>query len=58
MSLADELLADLEEDGDGLEESAGQGTVDGIVEEVYEQLPITNAYDQVGAVAKLASTPE
>uniref|UniRef100_A0A915BC29 U4/U6 small nuclear ribonucleoprotein Prp31 n=2 Tax=Parascaris univalens TaxID=6257 RepID=A0A915BC29_PARUN len=58
MSLADELLADLEEDGDGIEESAGQGTVDGIVEEVYEQLPTANAYDQVGAVAKLASTPE
>ncbi|KHN84540.1 U4/U6 small nuclear ribonucleoprotein Prp31 [Toxocara canis] len=58
MSLADELLADLEEEGEELEENGGQGAVDGVVEEIQEQLPNMNVYDRVGAVAKLASTQE
>lgn len=54
MSLADELLADLEEDEEVVEENE-QDAVEGL-EEVDEQLPSMNAYDRIGSVAKLSST--
>ncbi|VDO12452.1 unnamed protein product, partial [Brugia timori] len=50
MSLADELLADLEDEEvvEETEQDAGEG-----LEEVDEQLPSMSAYDRVGSVAKL-----
>lgn len=54
MSLADELLADLEEDEEMIEENEQDGG-DGL-EEVGEQLPAMNTYDSIFSVAKLSST--
>lgn len=50
MSLADELLADLEDEElvEETEQDGGEG-----LEEVDEQLPSMTAYDRVGSVAKL-----
>lgn len=55
MSLADELLADLDED-EGIIEANEQENLEGQLEEVGEQFPNMNIYDRVDAVAKLAST--
>ncbi|MFH4981360.1 hypothetical protein AB6A40_008069 [Gnathostoma spinigerum] len=56
MSLADELLADLEEEGEDVLEDEDVAINDELVEEVGEQLPDTNTYNRVGSVAKLASS--
>lgn len=56
MSLADELLADLEEDGEDLDGIVDEDMKEGALEEVDEAIPSISTYDKVGAVAKLFST--
>lgn len=56
MSLADELLADLEEDGDDLDGIGDEEMKEAVLEEVDEALSSVNSYDRIDAVAKLSST--
>ncbi|VDM96032.1 unnamed protein product [Thelazia callipaeda] len=55
MSLADELLADLEEDEEVTEDT--ERDVVESLEEIDEQLTSAGNYDRVGSVAKLLSNP-